>query len=81
MQKAELKLQGYSGNRYFLDLSIYTLKWYLQLTFVGLEFGCYFEIGFLCVALAILELSFVDQTILELTKYTPASASGVLGLN
>jgi hypothetical protein len=38
-----------------------------------------FETGFLCIALAVLELTFVDQAGLEL-RNPPASASPVLGL-
>jgi hypothetical protein len=38
-----------------------------------------FETGFLCVALAVLELTLVDQAGLEL-RNLPASASQVLGL-
>jgi hypothetical protein len=40
---------------------------------------CFFKTGFLCVALAVLELTFVDQAGLEL-RNLPASASQVLGL-
>ena len=39
----------------------------------------YFKTGFLCVALAVLELTFVDQAGLEL-RNPPASVSQVLGL-
>jgi hypothetical protein len=39
----------------------------------------FFETGFLCIALAVLELTFVDQAGLEL-RNPPASASQVLGL-
>jgi hypothetical protein len=39
----------------------------------------FFETGFLCIALAVLELIFVDQAGLEL-RNLPASASQVLGL-
>jgi hypothetical protein len=39
----------------------------------------FFETGFLCIALAVLELTFVDQAGLEL-RSPPASASRVLGL-
>jgi hypothetical protein len=42
-------------------------------------FFCFFKTGFLCVALAVLELNFVDQAGLEL-RNPPASASRVLGL-
>jgi hypothetical protein len=40
---------------------------------------CFFETGFLCIALAVLELTLVDQAGLEL-RNPPASASRVLGL-
>ena len=43
----------------------------------GFGFG-FFETGFLCVALAILELTPLDQAGLEL-RNPPASASQVLG--
>jgi hypothetical protein len=39
----------------------------------------FFETGFLCIALAVLELTFVDQAGLEL-RNPPASASRMLGL-
>ena len=39
----------------------------------------FFETGFLCIALAVLELTFVDQAGLEL-RNPSASASRVLGL-
>ena len=42
-------------------------------------FFWFFETGFLCIALAVLELTFVDQAGLEL-RNPPASASQVLGL-
>jgi hypothetical protein len=38
----------------------------------------FLETGFLCIALAVLELNFVDQSGLEL-RNLPASASRVLG--
>ena len=48
--------------------------------FVWLVFVfCFFETGFLCIALAVLELNFVDQAGLELRNPT-ASAARVLGL-
>jgi hypothetical protein len=40
---------------------------------------CFFETGFFCIALTVLELTFVDQDSLEL-RNPPASASRVLGL-
>jgi hypothetical protein len=42
-------------------------------------FFWFFETGFLCIALAVLELTLVDQAGLEL-RNPPASASRVLGL-
>jgi hypothetical protein len=42
-------------------------------------FFFFFETGFLCIALAVLELNSVDQAGLEL-RNLPASASRVLGL-
>jgi hypothetical protein len=47
--------------------------------FVCLFVLFFFKTGFLCVALAVLELTFVDQAGLEL-RNPPASASQVLGL-
>jgi hypothetical protein len=53
--------------------------------FVVLDFLDFFlggegvETGFLCIVLAVLELTFVDQAGLEL-RNPPASASQVLGL-
>jgi hypothetical protein len=40
---------------------------------------CFFETGFLCVALAVLELTHLEQAVLKL-RNPPASASQVLGL-
>jgi hypothetical protein len=51
----------------------------LQDLFIYLFFGFFFKTGFLCIALAVLELTFVDQAGLEL-RNLPASASRVLGL-
>jgi hypothetical protein len=45
----------------------------------GIFFFFFFETGFLCVALAVLEFNFVDQACLEL-RNPLASASQVLGL-
>jgi hypothetical protein len=47
--------------------------------FVFFFFLVFFKTGFLCVALAVLELHSVDQAGLEL-RNPPASASRVLGL-
>jgi hypothetical protein len=54
------------------------LVWFLFL-FLFFCFLFFFETGFLCIALAVLELTFVDQAGLEL-RNPPASASRVLGL-
>ena len=52
----------------------------LDFLFVWLVFVfCFFETGFLCIALAVLELNFVDQAGLQL-RNPPAFASRVLGL-
>jgi hypothetical protein len=49
--------------------------------FVVVVLFCFFETGFLCVALAVLELNFVDQAGLKLRNLpASASASQVLGL-
>jgi ATP/ADP translocase len=47
---------------------------YFLFCFVLFCFVLFFETGFLCVALAVLELNFVDQAGLEL-RNLPASAS------
>jgi hypothetical protein len=47
--------------------------------FFSFLFFFFFETGFLCIALAVLETHFVDQAGLEL-RNPPASASRVLGL-
>jgi hypothetical protein len=62
------------------DLALGIKRW----TFVRVKhciylFIMFLETGFLCIALAVLELIFVDQAGLEL-RNPPASASQVLGL-
>jgi hypothetical protein len=54
------------------------LFWF-GLDWFGLVWFWFFETGFLCVALAVLELTLLDQAGLEL-RNPPASASQVLGL-
>ena len=51
----------------------------LWVLFFWVLFFWFFKTGFLCVALAVLELTSIDQAGLEL-RNPPASASQVLGL-
>jgi hypothetical protein len=56
------------------------LSFFLSLSLsLSLSLFWFFETGFLCTALAVLELTFVDQAGLEL-RNLPASVSRVLGL-
>ena len=62
-----------------LALACYSLKNIPILHFFVLYLFLFFNTGFFCIALAVLELIFVDQAGLEL-RNPPASASQVLGL-
>jgi hypothetical protein len=62
---------------FFLLLLFFLFFWFF--CFVLFWFGFFFETGFFSIALAVLELNFVDQAGLEL-RNPPASASRVLGL-
>jgi hypothetical protein len=69
----------YHNGSLFSGLQMLTCVWgYICLILKDILFFFFFEIGFLCVALAVLELT-VDQAGLEL-RNLPASASRVLGL-
>jgi hypothetical protein len=63
-----------------MDYSINTITVSTYYQFPSAHFSFFFfETGFLCVALAALELTLVDQAGLE-HRNPPASASQVLGL-
>jgi hypothetical protein len=58
---------------------VFFLVCFVFFFFFSFSFSWFFETGFLCVALAVLEFThFVDQAGLEL-RNPPASASQVLG--
>jgi hypothetical protein len=84
-----IEVQGYLKEKLPLRNRPWVIDWplgtpfgdylFVYLFVLGFFGAFFFKTGFLCVALAVLELKSVDQASLKL-RNSPASASRVLGL-